>query len=404
MNGVTVDDNVERAWDLTIGQWAPSSGGLRVGVIGAGVDAAHPDFDGRILTGYDALSCYPGCSDNETHPYPGDNHETLVTGLIVAHQNNGGIAGIAPGVYITPARIFRGGAVASDQGIADAINFIWNYEQAQVINNSWSCGAPSNAITNAIIAANSQGRGGLGTVVVFAGGNTSHRSANSIGQVCYPATLNEVIAVGAIDRNGYLTDYSPEGPELDIVAPSGHFTARCVGDVTTTDRTDGTGCNDGPNGDNLYSTTFSGTSAAAPQVAAVAALVISRNSSLTSAQVKSKLYQGAVYWGPATQYGAGKLNALASVSNVVVSVSGPTTIKTAGNYSWSASATGGNGSYTYTWEKSVAGGSYYSVGSGNTHAEYIDASSGTYINFRVTAVSGIETGQYIKRVNNLILP
>ena len=100
------------------------------------------------------------------------------------------------------------------------------------------------------------------------------------------------MAVGAIDRNGNLTNYSPEGSELDIVAPSGHYTNRCVGDVTTTDLTDGTGCNDGPNGDNLYSTTFSGMSDAAPQVSAVAALVISRTQFMSAAAVKGKLYGG----------------------------------------------------------------------------------------------------------------
>jgi subtilisin family serine protease len=404
-NGVTVDDNVEAAWDLTTGQWAPSSGGLRVGVIGSGIDAAHPDFDDRIVSGYDAFQCYPtSCLDDATHPFAGDNHETMVAGLIIGHHNNGGIAGIAPGVYLTSARIFRGTAVVSDQGIADAINMTWQYMAANVINNSWGGGAPSNAITNAIVAANTQGRAGRGAVVVFSAGNTSHRAVDSIGPVVYPATLNEVVAVGAIDRNGDLTDYSPEGPALDIVAPSGHFTNRCVGDVTTTDLTNGTGCNNGPNGDNLYSTTFSGTSAAAPQVAAVAALIISRDNTLTGAAVKSKLYQAAVPWGPATQYGAGKLNALASVSNVVVSVSGLSTVKNPGNYTWTASASGGNGSYTYNWEESIDGGPYYWVDSGTTHTRYIDSSSGSVINFRVTAVSGIETGQGIKHVSNLILP
>lgn len=403
-NGVTVDDNVESAWDLTTGQWAPSSGGLRVGVIGTGIDAAHPDFDGRILSGYDALSCTPACSDNETHPYPGDNHETLVAGLIVGQHNSAGIAGIAPGVYIVPGRIFRGDSVASDQGIADAINYMWQYGAVQVISNSWGGGPPSNAITSAIVSANSQGRGGSGAVVVFAAGNTSQRSTGYIGAVTYPATLSEVIAVGAIDRNGDLTDYSPEGPELDIVAPSGHYTNHCVGDVVSTDLTNGSGCNNGPNGDNLYSTTFSGTSAAAPQVAAVAALVISRNSTLTSSAVKSKIYQAAVTWGPANQYGAGKLNAFASVMNVVVTISGYTTIKRAGSYTWTTSATGGNGSYSYTWEQSVDNGPYNWVGSGTSFSEYIDGSSGQTINLRVTAVSGIESGQKILRVNNLILP
>ncbi|MEX1187577.1 MAG: S8 family serine peptidase [Gemmatimonadaceae bacterium] len=306
-NGVTVDDNVESAWDLTIGEWSPTSGGLRVGVIGDGVDAAHPDFDGRVMGGYDAAPCDQPCPDNETKPYRGDNHETLVAGLIVAHHNNGGVAGIAPGVYMVTARIFRGEQVASDQGIADAINFTWQWNTAHVINNSWGGGAPSNAITNAIVAANSQGRGGRGTVVVFAAGNSSQRSAGYVGPVEYPATLPEVIAVGAINRNGYLTDYSPEGSELDIVAPSGHFTGRCIGDVTTTDLTDGTGCNDGPNGDNIYSTSFSGTSAAAPQVAAVAALVISRDPDLTSTAVKKQGLPGRRLLGPSFAVWRGKV-------------------------------------------------------------------------------------------------
>ena len=409
MHGVTVDDNVEPAWDLTTGQWDPATGGLRVGVIGMGIDAAHPDFDGRILAGYDALYCQPGCTDDETHPFPGDSHETLVAGLIVSHHNNNGVAGIAPGVYIVSARIFRGcsafcDSVASDQGIADAINFLWDWKSALVINNSWGGGAPSNAITSAIQAANSQGHGGLGTVVVFSAGNTSNRDGNFIGAVQYPATLPEVVAVGAIDRNGNLTNYSPEGSELDIVAPSGHYTSRCVGDVTTTDLTDGTGCNDGPNGDNLYSTTFSGTSAAAPQVSAVAALVISRTQFASASFVKGKLYGGAVPWGSATQYGAGKLNAFASVTNVTVTVNGPVTIKRAGNYSWSASAGGGNGSYAYTWERSADGGPFYWVGSDVTYGEFIDTNSPDNITLRVTVVSGTESGQGSKDVHNLIVP
>ena len=403
-NGVTVDDNVEAAWNITIGQWAPSSGGLRVGVIGEGIDAAHPDFDGRIVSGYDAFQCYPSCLDDATHPFAGDNHETLVAGIIVGNHNSSGIAGIAPGVYLTSARIFRGTAVVGDQGIADAINVTWQYMSAQVINNSWGGGTPSNAITNAIAAATSQGRGGRGAIVVFSAGNTSRRSINSIGPVLYPAYLSEVIAVGAINRYGDLTDYSPEGPSLDIVAPSGHFTDRCVGDVTTTDLTNGTGCNNGPNGDNLYSTTFSGTSAAAPQVAAVAALIIARDPEVSSLNLKNKLYQGAVPWGPATQYGAGKVDALASITNITVTVNGPTTIRNAGNYSWTASAAGGNGSYAYTWEESVDGSPYYSVGSGPTYSRYIDSSSGMTITFKVSAVSGIDTGQKLKRVNNLIIP
>jgi hypothetical protein len=125
---------------------------------------------------------------------------------------------------------------------------------------------------------------------------------------------------------------------------------------------------------------------------------------MTATSVKNKLYQTAVSWGPATQYGAGKLNALAAVSNVAVSVSGLTTIKREGGYTWTASATGGNGSYTYAWERSEAGGPYYPVGSGTSYSEYFDSNSPIHIDLRVTATSGAETGQVVKRVNNLIVP
>jgi serine protease len=408
-DGVAVDDNVEPAWDITIGQWSPASGGLRVGVIGTGVDAAHPDFDGRIISGYDAMSCSPGCSDSEISPFPStaDMHETAVAGIIVGHHNNGGMAGIAPGVYVIATRIFRNGQPAADQGIADAINFTWYYKNAHVLSNSCGGGAPSDLITNAIRDANTSGRGGAGTVVVFAGGNTSQRSHNPpiIGALSYPATLAEVVAVGAIDVNGNLTDYSPEGSELDIVAPSGAFTGICSGgNVVTADLSGPAGCNDGPSADQDYTTTFTGTSAACPQVAAVVALIISRDNTLTSSAVKTRLYQGADPWGAATQFGAGKLNALKSVTNVVVTISGSTTIRTAGNYTWTASATGGSGGYNYTWEASLDGGAYSTVATGPSYSRYVDASSFITMDLRVTAVSGVESGVKIKRVNNLIVP
>lgn len=86
-----------------------------------------------------------------------------------------------------------------------------------------------------------------------------------------------------------------------------------------------------------------------------------------------------------------------------VSISGLTTIKTAGTYKWTASASGGNGSYTYTWEKRVGSGSYFWVGSGTTYSEYIDSGGPPSTTLRVTAVSGSQTGQQTKSVNNLIM-
>src|SRR5262249_17456780 len=65
--------------------------------------------------------------------------------------------------------------------------------------------------------------------------------------------------------------------------------------------------------------TFFGTSAAAPHVAAVAALLLSKNSSLTPAQIKATLMTSAVDIGAPgfdSVAGAGRLDALAAANAV----------------------------------------------------------------------------------------
>ena len=403
MHGVAVDDNVEAAWDITTGTWSAASGGLRVGVIGSGVDASHPEFAGSVTSGWDAMSCYPGCSDSEISPFPtrDDAHETSVAGIIAARHNGSGTAGIAPGVIIISSRIIRDNQPATPQGVADAINYTWSWKGAMIINNSWRGSTPSDVVRDAINAAMSQGRGGLGTVMVFSAGNESDRDHGIIEPVAWPGNLPGVVAVGAIDRWGNLTNYTTEGPEIAIVAPSGHYNGACNGDIVTTDLYVGQ-CHDGPGGDPSYTSRFSGTSAAAPQVSAVAALILSQDANQTAATIKNRLLSTAVPWGAATQYGYGKVDALAAVANLVVNVTGPTTIKTANNYSWTASATGGSG-LSYVWERSIDGGQYQVVGSGTTHSEYLDSSVGTTIDFKVIATGAGTAGQKYKRVN-LIFP
>lgn len=325
LNGVRVDINVEAAWDLTRGGGIPSAGGITVAVIDDGVQAGHPDFGSQVEFGYDVFGnnswgCY-GCANNPDGNY---SHGTLVAGIIVGQHDGydntaGGMAGIAPQAWIYPVRIFRGdGTAGTDAQIADGINNAWYFGAADVLNNSWGYPegyAGNNAVTNAISNASTQGRGGKGSVVVFSAGNTSNRDQGYIGRVSYPATLTTVEAVGAINRSGGLTNYTPEGSELDLVALSGHYNGKCVGDVLTTDLLDSRGCNDGPNGDVNFSNTFSGTSAAAPQVAGVAALILSYEPSLLGSNVRSRLHQTVDKWGTSTKYGYGKVNAYRALTN-----------------------------------------------------------------------------------------
>jgi subtilisin family serine protease len=98
--------------------------------------------------------------------------------------------------------------------------------------------------------------------------------------VNYPASINSTIAVGASTDWDYRSHYSQYGTTLDFVAPSGGGHAS----ITTTDRT-------GTNGYSStdYTSTFSGTSAATPLAAGIGALVLSRNTDLTTADIRAIL-------------------------------------------------------------------------------------------------------------------
>ncbi|MGH7567485.1 MAG: S8 family peptidase [Gemmatimonadales bacterium] len=360
-NGVRVDINVERAWDveLTKGCGIPSGGCQAVAVIDDGVQASHPDFNGHVNFGYHVFGNNTfGCTQCAWNPSNDPSHGTLVAGIILGQHNSQGIAGIAPGVYIVPVRIFRPlveGGPASDLQLADGINFAWNLAAAAVLSNSWGYLDPTyegnQPVTNAINNATTQGRSGKGAVVVFSAGNTSQRDFNQIGGVQYPAKLSNVLAVGAIDRFGSLTDYTPEGPQLDVVAPSGHYTGTCIGDIVTTDLVGSRGCNDGPSGEIDYSSTFSGTSAAAPQVAGVAALLLAKEPSLTESVARGRITQNANPWGPANQFGAGKLNAYATLVGPPpsVAIGGPSAVRRRVPCTWSAIVSGGTPPYVYGW-------------------------------------------------------
>ncbi|HSU12752.1 S8 family serine peptidase [Longimicrobium sp.] len=374
VNGVRVDINAVPAWDLTLGAWAPSAGPFLLAVVDDGVDTSHPDLGYINSWGYNAFIgqfewTYSGCTSCSLSPGGSYSHGTHVSGVINAQHNNGiGLAGIAPAAAIISVRIFDdNGAPASDNQIAQALNTAW-YNGAQVMNNSWGGGLESTAITTAIGRAVTEGRGGKGTVMVFAAGNTSRRSAGSIGGVQYPGTLSNVLTVSAINRSGTPTDYAPDGAAIDVVAPSGHTTGRCIGDVVTIDIVGSRGCNDGPGGSIDYSGTFSGTSAAAPQAASVAAMVLSRNGTLTELQVRDRIKAGADPWGTANTYGAGKLNAYrALVGRVSGSISGPAFFSTPGTGTWTANPSGGLGGYTYQWEVSEDNGlSWQALGTAQT--------------------------------------
>lgn len=300
-----VDINVVPAWAITSG-----SSSITVAVVDCGVERNHEDLTGRVLNGY-TIGYPTSYGEPVNDVYSKKYHGTSVAGIIAANNNSIGIRGIAWSVKILPVNIIPGeyDMFGTNLQIADAIR--WAYPYSDVINCSWGGGASSNDIDSALDEAMYNGRNGKGCVVVAAAGNNGNAS-----NVAYPARHNGVIAVGAVHQNGSIWNYSQTGSSMCLVAPSGAVNGQ--GDVVTTDRMAPKGKNSNSN----YNFTFGGTSAAAPQIAGVAALMLSVNPNLTRAQVKSKLESTATdlgTYGFDTTYGYGLVNAYQAVLSALPS-------------------------------------------------------------------------------------
>ncbi|MEL6987333.1 MAG: S8 family serine peptidase, partial [Bacteroidota bacterium] len=301
LDGVTgandADCNALEAWGISVG-----SSSTTVAIIDDGMED-HEDFNNSSGQSRYTAGFSPANNGNGD-AVSGSNHGVACAGSVTASHNNIGVRGVAPLSNIISVNIFVGGE--STQDIADGITWAKN-QGADVMSNSWgytSCTANFSNINNAMADANSNGRGGLGCVIVFASGN-GYKSC-----VDYPAYNSNVIAVGAFANTGIRSAYSNYGSALDIMAPSNNVGGPGAG-VRTTDRMGGPGYNS-----TNYTSTFGGTSSACPVVAGVATLLLGYNSSLTSSEVKSILYSTAIDMGPAgndNEYANGRVNALGAL-------------------------------------------------------------------------------------------
>jgi hypothetical protein len=295
-----------------------------VAVIDEGVED-HEDFSGRVLNGFTA-----GTTTGTGTPQNGIKaHGVACAGIIAAtHNNNLGIKGVAPNVQILPINIFPNtpvpftnpGGASTNEEIAAAIDWAWNPSQgaADILSCSWGGGSQSNDIDGAILRARTQGRviNGIprGCPVIFSSGNNNFINGNV--DVGYPGNVDGVITVGSCNNAppaGDIWNYSQVGPSMDLVAPSGNV--NWMGDVWTTDRMGTAGRETGN-----YLNNFGGTSAACPQVAGVAALMLSVVPNLTENQVRSILQNTATDMGAIgfdNTFGFGRVNAANAVCSAL---------------------------------------------------------------------------------------
>lgn len=312
------------AWDISTG-----SNSIIVAVVDAGIDIDHPDLQNNIWnnTGY----CFTG---GECDADPGDDyHGTAVAGIIAAKLNNDlGVSGMAGGwtsenvqtngVQLMSLRAGYGSDI-DDAAAAAAIEFAVS-NGARVINCSFNkekandiIPSLNSAIDNAVNTDN--------VLVVFSAGNRT--CENCSNDIFWPANKPNVFTVGATTENDYrkiINDGTGEywgskyGSKLDVVAPGIN--------IPTTDNFGIAGLKS-----TNYNPNFNGTSAAAPHVSALAALLLSVDPELSNSELKNIISStadevlGMNGNSFSNEYGHGRINAFNALSSISITAPPPPT-------------------------------------------------------------------------------
>jgi len=275
-----------------------SGQGIKIAIIDDGLDTTHPELSGRITDSYDISTNTSNIQHDALHDY----HGTAVTGVIAANDNGIGMKGIASKSHIMFLKH------KEDMSDAETITLFQKAADwgADIINCSWGTYDVSDAVKETIQNLAQNGRGGKGTIIVFAAGNDSQDIGND------ESAIPEVIAVGASDIDNQKAWYSNHGTELDVLAPGGYD----VG-ITTLDPlgTDGVGTLSNDYLKALDGHSFIGTSASTPIVSGVIALMLEQNPNMTLAEVTEALHNksdkiGNIEYvnGHNNYYGYGKIN------------------------------------------------------------------------------------------------
>ncbi|MFO7572454.1 MAG: S8 family serine peptidase [Gaiellaceae bacterium] len=298
---VPSDPLVQRQWYLTQSRFyeswltMPALPPVRVAVIDSGVDVSHPELAGKVVA---ARSFVGGSARVDAL-----GHGTFVAGLIAAGVDNGiGIAGLAPSAELMVAKVVTRSRAIPVKAEVEAIR--WAVDNgARVINMSLGGvrdpldpdrDAYSRLEADAIAYAVSRG-----VVVVAAVGNSDLASQGPWPYASYPAALPHVLGVSAVAENGSVPRFSNRDRVYNDIAAPGEgilsifprpLTSRypaCVEQGYSS-------C-----GPEEYREA-QGTSFAAPQVSAAAAVLRALRPGLQPEQVTTILQRTAVDLTPAT--------------------------------------------------------------------------------------------------------
>ncbi len=312
------DIDALEAWDIETGDE-----NIVIAIHDTGVDWDHPDLEDNIwinpgedlngngivdpsdfndvdddsngfiddIRGYDFVNTTKPVVPGEDGTIPDNNpmdfhgHGTHCSGIASAStDNNIGIAGVCWNCSIMPVRI--GYKSSSGSGLIDIVGAAKGLEYAadngaHVISMSWGGSQITWLIWDAVNYSYSKG-----SILVAAAGNIGN------GIEHYPAAYPNVIAVAATDHNdtrAHTAFGSNHGSWVDVAAAGEYVYSTLFNDTYVT---------------------WSGTSMATPQVAALAALILSKNPSFNQKQVWTIIRSTTDAVNSSDKYiGTGRINA-----------------------------------------------------------------------------------------------
>lgn len=253
--------------------------GVKIAVVDSGLIHNHEDLDYSGISGWSSINS--GVWDTDS-----TGHGTFVTGLIKAIPDNGiGIKGIASGADIIEARCMSDG----EGTVADVLAAIGYVVEsgADVIN--MSVGGNESHDLRVLLEPVIQNARDAGAILIAAAGNRTGGDVTLL-----PAGMDGVIGVGMLDTSGTVSNKSTQNSSVDITAPG-------IDLVSLNNNVSGTAYASG-----------SGTSYAAPLIAALAALVRQADNGIDSDEFLELLKESAEDGGDAgydTSYGWGKADA-----------------------------------------------------------------------------------------------